>query len=690
MRDWRPLRELYRPGRGEMIDLGLFYRGSYYRDHPRAAGVSEALYRMRALQHMAAMLPCVVHDDDELAGEPTFLLHALPAGISDDDYQQARAAHAAHPNRDFQRGGSHLVIDFPEVLAAGFAGYRQRVDAERRRERPASEKAYLEAMLAGLDAIEVFFRRHASAARAAGRSDLADRVDWLSTKPPRDMHDALQLIWLLFLFLRTEGRGANGFGRIDQYLWPFYDANRRDETFALFCHLWTKIESLHQSPNNQSSVTNIAIGGLTPSGENAENELSYIALEATSTVRSPSTNLSARFHDGSSERYHRACARCIMSGIGFPAIFNDEVNVPSLHELGIPLAAARDYCLVGCIESHIPGCQTGWSDGFSSNTMQCLERSWQRLPRSYDELWDNFRDEVERSIQTAVDQYNQQLADQPPERVPDVILSLFTRDCIARGLDVNAGGALYPRWHGLGIRGFASMVDSLAAIKKVVFEDGLLSIEQLQEILAKDFAGYENERQLLLRRAPKFGNDNPYVDGIARDVAGLYCRIVLAHHTIDGGRFLPLIASNIHNISAGREVGASPDGRFAHTPLSTACSPFFGNDVSGPTAFFASVAAPDFTLSKGGTVVNARFDPDAFAGADGLDRMVVFTKAFVRRRIQEMQFNFNNNAELEDALQHPREHENLVVRVSGFSAYFVYLDPMVQRDVIRRHAHGHA
>ena len=180
------------------------------------------------------------------------------------------------------------------------------------------------------------------------------------------------------------------------------------------------------------------------------------------------------------------------------------------------------------------------------------------------------------------------------------------------------------------------------------------------------------------------------MDGIAHDVAGLYCRIVLAHHTIDGGRFLPLIASNIHNISAGREVGASPDGRFAHTPLSTACSPFFGNDVSGPTAFFASVAAPDFTLAKGGTVVNARFDPDAFAGAAGLDRMVVFTKAFVRRRIQEMQFNFNNNAELEDALQHPREHENLVVRVSGFSAYFVYLDPMVQRDVIRRHAHGHA
>ncbi|MGI5923644.1 MAG: pyruvate formate lyase family protein [Lentisphaeria bacterium] len=689
MRDWRALRELYRPGQGEKIDLGLYYRGCYYRDHPREVGVSEALYRMHALQHMAAMLPCVIRDDDELAGEPTFLLHALPTDISEDEYRQALTAHAEHPNRDFRRGGNHVVIDFPGVLAAGFAGYRRRVESERRRERPSSEKDYLRAMLAGLDAVETFFQRHASAAREAGRADLAERLDWLSSRPPRNMHDAMQLIWLLFLFLRTECRAANGFGRIDQYLWPFYDAGRRDEILTLFCHLWTKIESLHQSPNSQSSVTNIAIGGLTPAGDNAENELSYIALEATTAVRSPSTNLSARFHDGSSERYHRACARCIMSGIGFPAIFNDEVNVPSLHELGIPLESARDYCLVGCIESHIPGCQTGWSDSFTENTMLCLERAWQRLPRSYDELWDNFRQEVEQSIQSSVDWYNQQLAEQPPERVPDVMLSLFTRDCITRGLDVNAGGALYPRWHGFGLRGLASIADSLAAIKKVVFEDGLLSMEQLLTILAKNFDGYENERQLLLRHAPKFGNDDPYVDNIAREVADLYCRTVLAHKTIDGGRFLPLIASNIRNIAAGREVGASPDGRFAHTPLSTACSPFFGNDVSGPTAFFASVASLDFSLSKGGTVVNARFDPASFAGEEGLERMVVFTKAFVRRRIQEMQFNFNNNAELEDALQNPDKYQNLVVRVSGFSAYFVYLDPMVQRDVIRRRAHGH-
>jgi formate C-acetyltransferase len=221
-----------------------------------------------------------------------------------------------------------------------------------------------------------------------------------------------------------------------------------------------------------------------------------------------------------------------------------------------------------------------------------------------------------------------------------------------------------------------------------VFEDGRVSFEQLVAALESGFEGDEALRTLLERGAPKYGNDDDYVDAIAADVVDFVSRECLKHRVEGGGRFVAAMAANVQNISAGRDTGATPDGRRAGTPLSDAASPYFGRDENGPTAFLNSVAKPDYRLVVGGTVVNMKFEPEHFQGDEGAARFLAFTRAFVRKRVHQLQFNFTGTEALLAARAEPERHRNLVVRVSGFSAYFVRLSREVQDDVIRRRAHA--
>jgi formate C-acetyltransferase len=235
--------------------------------------------------------------------------------------------------------------------------------------------------------------------------------------------------------------------------------------------------------------------------------------------------------------------------------------------------------------------------------------------------------------------------------------------------------------------GLATVADSLAAVRKLVFEEKAVDYDRLMEALDENFAGFEPLRQMLINRAPKYGNADPYVDDIAAQLVARAADACLQHTMPDGGRFVAAMAANITNIAAGREVPATPDGRFAGTPLSDAASPFFGRDRNGPTAFLASVATPDYSNVLTGSVVNMKFEPDCFAGKEGADRFEALTQHFVRDRIQQLQFNATGNETLLKARNRPGDFPNLVVRVSGFSAYFVNLAPEVQEDVIRRRAH---
>jgi pyruvate-formate lyase len=695
-----------------VIDMRPVWRALAYRAY---AGQPEPIVRAEAFRRVLMEDALHFYEGDRLCGSHAgWFVEALPDGLSKADYEALVAEHQARGQRDFWAGWDHTLADYPTLLSLGVRGLVARAEASLEAHTTAEEQVALRAMIVALEAFSAYMRRWAEAAQARGAQGMAGVARHVATEPPRTFHEAVQLVAFTHLAFESEGRYAMALGRLDQYLLPFYRADAdvegdvetgrltRDEALDQICHLWVKLAE-------NEGVQNICIGGLTPAGEDATNELSYLCLEATKRVQSPYTNLSARFHDGTPEAFYYACFDVIRTGVGFPAIFNDHVLIPGLVEIGIPVEVARDHCMVGCIETMLAGRQQAWSDGrynMALQLMNAMRKVRGRRDLTYELLMEAFLNEMRASLAAYCGAFNAYIAAFPPERFPDPFLSALTRDCIGRARDINDGGAEYARMHGIAIMGLGTVSDSLAAVKTLVFEEqpstasgqprprGVgreeqrLTYDALMEALDADFEGHEPLRRALVNRAPKYGNDEDAVDEIAVFLVDWISRECLKHRITGGGRFVAAMAANTSNIPAGKEVGATPDGRHAFTPLSDAASPYFGRDVRGPTAFLNSVSKPDYHRVLTGSVVNMKFEPEFFRGAEGERVFVALMKVFVQNRVQELQFNFTGNETLIDAQRNPELHRNLVVRVSGFSQYFVALSREVQDDVIRRRAHA--
>ncbi|MFZ2655338.1 MAG: pyruvate formate lyase family protein [Victivallales bacterium] len=688
--EWRKILESERVKNLEPLhNLTYYWRGRYYLENV-LPGKSAPIIMAGAFKNALENLPCPLSPDDELfGGKDCFASKNIPDGVVESQYLEAVQADEKRGRRDFVSGYSHTLPDYYEIVSLGIGGIIEKAERSLAKlHRTVKQKEFLSAVIMMLESFSSYILRSSQAAGRAGMKDVAERLKRISRKAPENLHDAMQLVWITHVVLESEGRGHNALGRIDQYLYPFYrkdvDGGTIDEEKALhlFCHLWSKIEGFHE-------VTNICIGGLTPDGRDAVNELTYICLDATKLVKSPSTNLSARFHDGSDRKYHLACGDVIRTGIGFPAIFNDHVTVPALESIGVPSEIARDYCMVGCIETMLAGRQQAWGDS-RFNLALVLSKAIDSMgsgKSTYEEFVKHFTGMFKKDLKKHVEYINKIISSHPPEKFPDPLLSAFTQDCIGRAKDINDGGAVFKRFHGIGCVGLANVADSLSAMKKLVFEEKKIPLDELVKALDADFAGYEEMRLMLLNKAPKYGNDDAYVDNIAARLVELFTSECLKHRTVDGGRFVANMATNINNIACGTGVKATPDGRRALTPLSDAASPNSGRDMKGPTSFINSVSVPDYSKAVGGTVINMKFDPVCFSGERGALFFLAFTKEFVRKRIHELQFNFTGNEILEAAKMDPEKYAGLVVRVSGFSAYFTRLEKSVQDDIIRRRVH---
>jgi pyruvate-formate lyase len=667
-------------------DLCTLWRALSYRE---TCGLPESIIRAKAFQKVLENITPEV-DGGLITGNCTGLRSdVLPAGITEDDYIQLVNEHRHKGQRDFWAGFDHSLADYPTLLSMGIAGLRSQVQHSLDTHQLPGQRNTLRAIDITLKAFSDFIQRCASLSADHGDNDGAIVCKAVAENPPQHFEQAIQLVYFTHLAFKSEGRCHMALGRIDQYLLPFYLRDiqsgwmTEEQALDWLCHLWARLDEVGE-------VQNICIGGLTPAGEDGTNALSYLCLEATRCVGSPHTNLSARFHDNTPDSFHRACFDVIRTGIGFPAIFNDHVLIQGLVEIGIPLEVARDTCMVGCIETMLAGKQPPWSDS-RFNTPLCLTRAMQKLRDdanlTYANLVSLFRKELSLGIAHHVSKINNYIANFPAEQFPDPFLSALTQNCIELGRDINAGGAAYSRFHGIAIMGLATLADSLAALKKLVFEEHTISFDKLMDTLTADFEGNEDIRLMLVNKVPKYGNDSPYVDNIAAQIVQWTAEECLKHQLAGGGQFVAAIAANIQNIDAGREVGATPDGRHAYTPLSDAASPYFGRDLKGPTAFLKSVANPDYHQVLTGSVINMRFDPDHYMDDESAERFLAFTKVFVAERIPELQFNFTSDQTLQAALQEPEKYRNLVVRVSGFSAKFVELAPEVQADILRRRAH---
>ena len=499
-----------------------------------------------------------------------------------------------------------------------------------------------------------------------------------------------------------------------------------------------------------SLFQNLIAGGQNKEGEDVTNDLSVMCIQASMHVHLPAPSLSVRVWNGSPHEFLIKAAEHTRTGIGLPAYYNDEVIIPALQNRGLSLEDAREYNIIGCVEPQKAGKTEGWHDAAFFNMCRPLELVFSNgmdkgemvgIPtgdvtqmKTFDEFFDAYKKQMEYCISLLVNADNA-IDVAHAERCPLPFLSCMIDDCLKEGKSVQEGGAVYNFTGPQGF-GIANMADGLFAIRKLVYEDKKVSMKELKEALAwnydkgldaqsagdmtemimkamqkagrnvdastaegllKTFMGMKPGEQKTQRfkeihdmidEVPKFGNDIPEVDYFAREVAYTYSKPLQKYNNPRGGKFQAGLYPVSANVPLGGQTGATPDGRYAHTPVADGVSPSAGKDVKGPTAAATSVSRLDHFIVSNGTLFNQKFHPSALSGREGLEKFVALIRGYFDQKGMHMQFNVVDRQTLLDAQEHPEKYKHLVVRVAGYSALFTTLSRSLQDDIIRRTEQG--
>jgi pyruvate formate-lyase/glycerol dehydratase family glycyl radical enzyme len=637
-------------------------------------------------------------------------------------------------------GDAHIAVAYEDVLRKGLKSYEARTLACMKQLDLSDYKNlkkyyFYQSILIVIKAVRNFAGRYASLAeeqakqadsqRASELLEMARILRKVPYEPAETFWEAVQSLWIVHLALQIESNGHSlSYGRIDQYLYPYYEKDlaegriTEDAACELLTNLWLKtftINKIRPWSHTQFSAgsplyQNATIGGQTPDKKDAVNPLSYLILRSVAQTRLPQPNLTVRYHAGLSEDFMNEAIEVVKLGFGMPAFNNDEIIIPSFLALGVKEEDAYNYSAIGCVETAVPGkwgyrC-TGMSflnfpkslliamnDGIDPKSGKKLVEGVGhfRDMKSFDELnhaWDVIiRDFTRHSaiIENVCDMVLE-------ETVPDILCSALCEDCIGRGLTLKEGGAVYDFISGLQV-GIANLADSLAAIKKLVFEEQRLSPAQLWEALQSDFAGEEGERirQMLLNDAPKYGNDDDYVDRLLVDAYNVYIDEVKKYPNTRFGRG-PIggiryagTSSISANVGQGRGTLATPDGRHAGEPLAEGCSPSHAMDRKGPTAVFKSVSKLPTKEITGGVLLNQKVTPALLAKEENKQKLIQLLRTFFNvLHGYHVQYNVVSRETLLDAQKHPEKHRDLIVRVAGYSAFFNVLSRQTQDDIIAR------
>ena len=638
-------------------------------------------------------------------------------------------------------GDAHLAINHARLLSEGLRGYEERTRAAKAAldltDPDAIDKyAFYKAVLLVIEAVRRWQQRYAklAAEQAAACEDPARKAELermatacarVPYEPAQSFYEAVQAVWFSQVLLQIESNGHSlSFGRFDQYMDPYYEADlakgalSESEALELLANLWIKtltVQKIRSQAHTYSSAgspmyQNVTIGGQTPdTHEDAVNPMSWLVLRSVAQTRLTQPNLTVRYHAKLDPAFFDECVEVMRLGFGMPALNSDEVIIPSFIAWGVSEYDAYNYSAIGCVETAVPG---RWG-------YRCTGMSYINFPRlllatmnggvdltsgkrfveghgsfleweSFDELmaaWDASLREMCRwsvVVENAIDKASER-------DVPDVLCSALTDDCIARGKTIKEGGAVYDFISGLQV-GIANMADSLAAIKKLVYEEKTISRQELWEALLSDFAGEQGARiQRMLADAPKYGNDDDYVDSLAVACYEPYIDEVAKYHNTRFGRG-PIggiryagTSSISANVGQGMGTMATPDGRHAHDPLAEGCSPAHNADKQGPTAVFKTVSKLPTNKITGGVLLNQKVTPSMLAHEGNKQKLEMILRTFFNRlHGYHVQFNVVDRATLLDAQAHPERHKDLIVRVAGYSAFFNVLSKATQDDIIGR------
>lgn len=549
---------------------------------------------------------------------------------------------------------------------------------------------------------------------------VADICANLASRPAQSFHEAVQSLWFLFVVLHMESN-ASSFspGRMDQYLYPYYQKDiekgiiSKQEALEILECLWLKFNQIVYLRNQHSAKYfagfpigfNIAIGGIDENGCNIYNELSLLLLKAQYHLGLPQPNLSVRLNKNSSHELIQEAIKVVAKGSGMPQFFNDEAIVNSMiKDLGIEEKDARNYAIVGCVELTTHGNNLGWSDAAMFNLNKALELTMNHgkclltnepigLDLGSIETYESFED-LENAFQKQIDYFIEKMmkAEIVVEKahqdcLPTAFLSTVIDSCLEKGVDVTRGGAKY-NLSGVQMIQIANLADSLAAIKVLVYDEKMITRHELLEALQADFKGYEIIQTMLLNKVPKYGNDVKWVDELGAKWAGYFRERMKDYTNYRGGLYHTGMYTVSAHVPMGENVGASPDGRNALTPLADGgMSPVYGRDMAGPTAVLKSVSRMKDSYTTNGGLLNMKFLPEFFKAETGMMKFENFLRAFVDLKIPHIQFNVVRREDLLDAKLHPEQHRSLTIRVAGYTAYFVELAGKLQDEIIERTAY---
>ncbi|MFC0225876.1 formate C-acetyltransferase/glycerol dehydratase family glycyl radical enzyme [Serratia aquatilis] len=647
-------------------------------------------------------------------------------------------------------GDAHLAVNFPLLLEKGLDGMRAKVSERRGRLQLTDwddlhKEQFLKAIDISLAALSEHILRFAQLAREMAQEEtrvwrreelltMAGNCELIAHQPPQTFWQALQLCYFIQLFLQIESNGHSvSFGRLDQYLYPWYRRDveleqnlPREKAVEMLHSCWLKLLEVNKIRSGSHSKAsagsplyqNVTIGGQKwVNGEisDAVNPLSYTILESCGRLRSTQPNLSVRYHAGISNDFLDACVQVIRCGFGMPAFNNDEIVIPEFIKLGVEPQDAYDYAAIGCIETAVGGkwgyrC-TGMSFiNFARVMLAALEQGRDAssgkifLPQELALSKGNFSqfDQVLDAWDTQIRYYTRKSIEIEcvvdtvlEENAHDIVCSALVDDCIERGKSIKQGGAKYDWVSGLQV-GIANLGNSLEAVRKLVFEQGVIGQQQLAQALANDFAGLDGEqlRQRLINAAPKYGNDVDDVDQLLVRAYQTYIDELKHYHNTRfgrgpiGGTYYAGTSSISANVPFGAATMATPDGRKANTPLAEGASPASGTDHLGPTAVFNSLAKLPTGSILGGVLLNQKLNPSTLENPRDREKLMLMLRTFFETyNGWHVQYNIVSRETLLAAKQHPDQYRDLVVRVAGYSAFFTALSPDAQDDIIARTEH---
>lgn len=617
----------------------------------------------------------------------------------------------------------HITPGCDQILLLGTDGFRMRINEllENLRRTSPNDPAVLwyEAALLSLDSVDLYAQRLREACEKhydkTGDGEFktcAKILEQVPKKPVRTFREALQSYWIIHVLITTEmggcvPGGGIGMGRPDQYLYPFYSKDIEDGTLTraqaleymeLFLLNFTHNDYYtgHQifTPGTQGSLC-----GITPTGLDAFNELSELIMEASVRINMPAPYISIRLNKKMSKRALRAAANFVSCGLGFPVV-NDDVLIPALLKHGRTLADANDYICSCCYENTIPGREsfnpsTYWfnsavilelllNNGKSMLSGEDLCGEQQPLEyKTFDELLAAYIVLMKKVLLENIDACNRADKAMIGNRAYP-LMSVFIDDCIASGTDMIDGGARYDLT-GIIVAGIPNLVNSLAAVREVVYEQKATDLKTLSEALKDDFSGYDELHRKLLK-APKWGNGDNITGEIAKIVTDELYNAVRTAKNARGGRYQLALYSFVANNCMGQNTGALPDGRKARQILTRNMNPTWGTDKKGPTAVLRSLSHIDMTQFPNGSALDLRFDPALIAKQEGRDLFGGFLMGMAELGVMQVQLTFADTKTLLDARANPEKYPDLMVKAAGYSARFVDLSNEEKDEIIGRSA----